>query len=306
MDFGKLHDISKVDFSLPLDHLQTAVTLAKSKRQSLQVYVGCPVWSCEEWVGKWYPAKTQSKDYLKYYAQQFNTIELNTTHYRIPDLSTIDRWRESTPTSFRFCPKIPQVISHDQLLQNTDLLTQTFCENVFELGSRLGVCFLQLPPYFSVDKLPILENYIKSFPAQVPLAVEFRHEAWFVKKHGVVPIDRATEILEQYDISTVICDVSGRRDVLHQRLTNSTAVIRFVGNSLHATDYQRIDEWIMRIGLWAKEGLEKLYFFMHEPNNVLSPDLVVYFIEKLKRQLGIQLKLPISYESNLNKQAKLF
>lgn len=304
MDFGKLPDISRVDFRLPADHLLTENVLAKSKKSSIEVYVGCPVWSCEAWVGSWYPPRTQSKDFLKYYAQQFNTIELNTTHYRIPDLRTVDKWRESTPAYFRFCPKIPQVISHDHLLQDVALLNQNFCENVYALGNRLGICFLQLPPYFAPDKLPILENYIKQFPPQVPLSVEFRHEAWFAKRNGLAPIDEATQMLESYGVSTVICDVAGRRDVLHQRLTTTTAVIRFVGNNLHPTDYSRIDEWVHRIQTWIAMGLEKLYFFVHEPDNILSPDLSLYFIEKINQACNLHLKLPISYQKH--SQIKLF
>jgi uncharacterized protein YecE (DUF72 family) len=307
MDFGKLNDISKVNFSLPPDHTDTLKTLKKqSTPPPLEVYVGCPVWSCEEWVGKWYPEKTQSKDYLKYYAQQFNTIELNTTHYRIPDFQTIEKWRENTLASFRFCPKILQTISHDQMLQNVENLLQAFCDSVWELGEKLGICFLQLPPYFSPDKLYILENFVKIFPKEIQLSVEFRHEDWFKAKNGQIPLSIASEMLENNGISTVICDVSGRRDVLHQRLTSTTAVIRFVGNSLHITDYQRLDEWIERIAIWKENGLGKLYFFMHEPDNVLSPDLVVYFIEKLNQTCGLHLPKPTVYQSQTHTQTKLF
>ena len=307
MDFGKLNDISKINFSLPPDHLATLLTLKKhTQNAQLEVFVGCPVWSCEEWVGKWYPAKIQSKDYLKYYAQQFNTIELNTTHYRIPDANTIDKWRESTPSSFRFCPKILQTISHDQLLQNTESLLQAFCDSIWELENKLGICFLQLPPYFSPDKLHILEKFVQIFPKEIRLSIEFRHEGWFRLENGLLPFTLATEMLENYAISTVICDVSGRRDVLHQRLTTTTAVVRFVGNSLHITDYQRLDEWIERIALWKENGLEKLYFFMHEPDNVLSPDLVVYFIEKLNQRCALQLRKPMIYQNTTFTQSKLF
>lgn len=304
MDFGKLNDISKVDFSLPPDHPQTAKTLQKQGVTSLklEVFVGCPVWATDAWVGRWYPAGTQSKDFLRQYARQFNTIELNTTHYRIPDFTTIEKWRESTPASFRFCPKILQTISHAQLLQNVDALMNSFCESVWQLQDRLGVCFLQLPPYFSPDKLAILEDFIKSFPPEIALAIEFRNEEWFRGKRQA--FDVAAQLLASQQISTVICDVAGRRDVLHQCLTTTTAVVRFVGNSLHSSDYRRIDEWIGRIKAWQENGLEKLYFFMHEPDNVLSPELVLYFIDKINQVCGLHLKKPIFYQNSI--QVNLF
>lgn len=306
MDFGKLNDISKVDFSLPPDHTQTIGTLQKfeNKADDFEVFVGCPIWACESWVGKWYPAGTPPKDFLKQYARQFNTIELNTTHYRIPDFSTIDKWRESTPNSFRFCPKILQSVSHTQLLQNIDTLMNLFCESIWQLKDRLGICFLQLPPYFTPDKLAVLENFIKYFPPEIALSVEFRNEAWFMKKNGIAPFDVAAQLLETYQISTVICDVAGRRDVMHQRLTTATAVVRFVGNSLHLSDYQRIDEWVERLKTWQDEGLKKLYFFVHEPDNTLSPDLALYFISQINKVCHLNIRKPITYQQII--QSKLF
>jgi len=306
MDFGKLNNISKVDFSLPPDHSETIRALQKFENDSkaLEVFVGCPVWACESWVGKWYPTGTPSKDFLRHYARQFSTIELNTTHYRIPDFSTIDRWRESTPNSFRFCPKILQTISHTQLLQNIDSLMNAFCESIWQLKDRLGICFLQLPPYFTPDKLAVLEKFVKYFPPEIALSIEFRNESWFVKKNGISPFDVAAQLLENHQISTVICDVSGRRDVLHQRLTTNTAVVRFVGNSLHLSDYQRIDDWVSRIKIWRENGLKKLYFFIHEPDNTLSPDLVLYFVEQINKICNLNLSKPTMHQANL--QSKLF
>lgn len=303
MDFGKLSDISGVDFSLPPDHPQTLQKVGH-QANTLEVFVGCPVWACDSWVGKWYPAGTPPKDFLRHYARQFNTIELNTTHYRIPDFATIDKWRESTPPSFRFCPKILQTISHTQLLQNIDALMNAFCESIWQLKDRLGICFLQLPPYFTPDKLAVLEKFASDFPPEISLSVEFRNEAWFIKKNGITPFDAAAELLEAYQISTVICDVAGRRDVLHQRLTTDTAVVRFVGNSLHLSDYQRIDAWVGRLETWKDKGLKKMYFFVHEPDNTLSPELALYFIEQANLRCNLQIKKPLIHQHII--QSKLF
>ena len=111
MKFGKLPDISNVDFSLPVVSQKNIEVLQTNKNQPTIIYIGCTGWSMKEWVGKVYPPKTKTKDYLKYYAQQFNTIELNTTHYRIPDLATIEKWKTESTDDFRFCPKILQAVS---------------------------------------------------------------------------------------------------------------------------------------------------------------------------------------------------
>jgi uncharacterized protein YecE (DUF72 family) len=83
-------------------------------------------------------------------------------------------------------------------------------------------------------------------------------------------------------MSTVITDVAGRRDVLHMRLSNRTAFIRFVANDLHPTDFPRIDEWTVLLKKWMEEGLKEIYFFIHTPDKSLCPELANRFLEKMK------------------------
>ncbi|WP_243390556.1 DUF72 domain-containing protein [Raineya orbicola] len=300
MDFGKLQDISRVDFRLPASKQANEAVLSKFPSQTLQVWVGLPVWSQKEWVGKIYPPKAQSKDFLKYYAEQFNSIELNTTHYRIPDKATIELWKKQVNKDFHFCPKFPQPISHEKMLQNCQNLVTEFCEAISGLEENLGLSFLQLPPYFELKHLPILENFLAEFPVDIPLAVEFRHASWFKEEN----FEKAAQVLERYNKSTVITDVAGRRDVLHQRITNSALMVRFVGNGLHPTDYSRLDEWIWQIGEWQKQGLQRIYFFLHEPDNILAPEIALYFIEKLNLTCKTNLLLPKFFDKNI--QMKLF
>ncbi len=292
MDFGKLPSIDKVDFTLPPDHPDTGAVLASVPKLAAtpQVYVGCPVWATKEWVGKWYPSSAKEKDFLHHYAHQFNTIELNTTHYRIPDLPTIERWYDAAAAGFTFCPKWPQQISHDSLLTNVGSATKAFGESILALREKLGVSFLQLPPGFSPHHHTILRQFIETIIPQVPLAVEFRHPDWFSDKEEA---QKTFAMLQENGVGTVISDVAGRRDVLHMHLTTATAMIRFVGNGLHPTDYERIDRWVARLKDWIEKGLQTLYFFVHEPDpNTLAPELSVYFIRKLNEACGLTVAEP--------------
>jgi uncharacterized protein YecE (DUF72 family) len=76
------------------------------------------------------------------------------------------------------------------------------------------------------------------------------------------------------------------------RLTSATAMIRFVGNDLHPTDYTRIDQWIDRICQWKEKGLQEIYFFLHEPDESLVPELAHHLIEQINSRLGITVRLP--------------
>ncbi len=280
MKFGKLPDISNINFSLPPDPIGTKEILQKNaqKDADLHFYIGGTGWSMKEWVGTFYPAGAKSKDYLQHYAAQFNTIELNTTHYRIPTIETVEKWYAESAADFKFCPKIPQTISHSANLGVGSDQIELFCDAVRHLHEKLGCCFIQLPPYFGIERLPVLENFLKHFPQDIPLAVEARHESWFARTEAA---ESLFLLLEKYRVSTVITDVAGRRDVLHMRLTTPLAMVRFVGNELHHTDYSRIDEWVKRIHHWKNGGLSEVYFFTHEPENIQAPQLARYLYEQL-------------------------
>jgi len=291
MDFGKIADISGVDFRLPPNHPFTTGVLADATREATaqkQVYVGPPVWSNKEWVGKIYPTAAKEKDFLCHYARQFNTIELNVTHYQMPSAATIARWKEAVTPDFRFCPKWPQEISHERQLTGSELLIQIFTEAVLGLGQNLGTTFLQLPPYFGPWKIDVLEQFLQQLPAKFPIAVEFRHEKWFQE-----PIWAQTlQMLHNFGVGTVISDVAGRRDVLHMSLTTPTLVLRFVGNELHPTDYTRVDEWVQLLKIELEKGLQTAYIFVHCGQNTYAPELTKYWIEQLNLHCNLSLALP--------------
>lgn len=284
MEFGKVSDIGAVDFSLPEDMpFDVGGRVGATALGRPAFYVGCTGWAMPEWVGTVYPKGAKSKDYLRHYAAQFNTIELNTTHYRIPTADLIARWCAEAADDFRFCPKVPQRISHSRDLGlGTDQIT-LFCDAISGLGDRLGCCFIQLPPYFGIDRQGALAAFLDKFPSYIPLAVEVRHESWFADA-GAVAVLR--ELLAAYGRSSVITDVAGRRDVLAVGAIGHTAMIRFVGNGLHATDYERIDAWVLRLHQWFEAGLERVYFFTHQPDNLLAPQMADYLAERV-RALGV-------------------
>lgn len=277
MKFGKLDSLNGVNFQLPPDPSQNAAVLSALPRTTQPaLYIGPTGYNMRQWVGKWYPTGVKDKDFLRHYGVQFNTIEHNTTHYRIPDAATIARWRDETPADFRYCPKIPQTISHAPDMGLNDGQIPYFAEMIRGLGGKMGCCFLQLPPYFSIRDLPKLKRFLEVFPKDLPLAVEARHESFFENNANS---EIFFQLLEDYNLSSVITDVAGRRDVCHMRLTKEKVLIRFVGNDLDATDYTRINDWAERLKTWFDAGLHEAYIFTHEPDNILAPELSAYCFE---------------------------
>jgi uncharacterized protein YecE (DUF72 family) len=292
MKFGRVADVSKVDFSLPADPPENALRLTEYPEDDrpLSVYVGCTGWSMSEWVGRWYPQGAKTADYLEYYGQQFTTIELNTTHYRIPDPPLVEKWCSRVPDDFRFCPKLAQRISHSKNLGLGGDQLPMFWRALENFGDKLGTCFAQLPPYFGRERIDQLEQFLRIWPKAFPLAMEVRHESWFNDPSATKAF---TDLLLLYGHTAVITDVAGRRDVLHQHLVSPQTVVRFNGNGLHPTDYTRINAWVERLAHWQELGLKTAYFFTHEPDNILAPDIALYLVQRMHETTSIKTREPV-------------
>ncbi|MCW3083802.1 MAG: hypothetical protein JWP12_1168 [Bacteroidetes bacterium] len=301
MDFGRLPSIDHVDFTMPPDNIHTSTILNSSRVASPAIYIGCPVWADKGFVGKIYPEDASEKNFLKYYAAQFNCIELNATHYKIPSPAMTQRWMNMTTPGFKFSPKVPQVISHAQNLGGMLGLMDEFLEAIAAFGKQLGTTFMQLPPHFGSNRLNELISFLGNIPHPLKLAIELRHESWF---SNATAFNELSNFLMECNHSLVITDVAGRRDVLHQRLTNKTTLIRFVANNLHPTDFNRLNDWAERSASWINEGLEEFYFFIHTPDKSLCPELANYFIAKLNTIAGMRLPLVTIKQKNI--QGDLF
>lgn len=286
MKFGKVENPELVDFTLPKTLKETIDLLNKAdKSDNFEVYVGCAKWNKQD-LKNFYPPKT--KDELSYYSTQFNSIELNATYYRSPSKENVETWANKTPKDFKFFPKIPQSISHYGRLQNvTDKLNQ-YLDAIALFEEKLGMIFLQMHENFAPKDFEKLENFIQNFPKGYPLAVELRHEDWFSNEEN---FNQLVSLLEKHNISNIIVDTAGRRDMVHMRLTSNEAFVRFVGANI-PSDYERLDEWIETIKLWKAEGLQKLYFFIHQNLELESPMLAKYFIKKLNDDLDLDIRGP--------------
>lgn len=286
MKFGHVENPEEVDFTLPKDNPATKKLLEQYRNeQAFEVFVGCAKWNKKDLKG-FYPKGT--KDELSYYATQFNSIELNASFYGMPDYKQVVTWRDKTSEGFKFFPKITNTISHFKRLNNVEVPIQVFCNAVSAFEEKLGMVFLQLHDNFKPKDFDKLEKALQSFPPEIPLAVELRNEEWFKDK---AVLEKYTSLLEELNRANIIVDTAGRRDMLHMRLTNPVAFIRYVGAN-HPSDKNRLNDWVSRIKKWRKEGLQKLYFFVHQNIELESPLLATHFIEEMNKTFSLDLKIP--------------
>ena len=294
MEFGRVNpeELAAVDFTLPPDPALTIATLKAAKsNQPLQVHVGCAKWGRKEWIGQIYPPKTKDANFLDEYVKHFDCIELNATFYNVYGPDTIAKWKAKADSNphFKFCPKFSQSISHIRRLKNAEDITTSYYEGIMAFADKLGPLFLQLSDNYTPKSLPELKAYLEQLPRDVPVFVELRHKEWFAVPENR---DKVFTLFHDLNIGAVITDATGRRDVVHMELPTPHAFIRFVGNGLHPTDYARVDEWVERIKEWQKQGLQSVWFFMHQHDEQYSPKLADYVVVKLNEALGLQLQRP--------------
>lgn len=287
MKFGKVAQPEFIDFTIPDDHPETEVILRNtSGDQPLAVYVGCAKWNRKD-LKNFYPRGT--KDELSYYATQFNSIELNATFYRIFPAEQYEKWYEKTPDDFKFFPKVVNNISHLRRLNEAVYpIIDRYLEVTSNLKDKLGTIFLQMHNNFAPKNWDRVVRFVEYWPKEFPLAMEFRHTDWF---NDAKVAQELYHLLEENNIANILVDTAGRRDIMHMRLTNNEAFIRYVGAN-HESDYTRLEYWVDRLATWRTKGLQNIHFFVHQNMELESPLLSVRFIENLNKKLGTDLKIP--------------
>ena len=287
MKFGKVEHPELIDFALPSDHPDTTVLLQKLEaKDRFALYVGAAKWS-KLALKNFYPRGT--KEELPYYATQFNGIELNATFYRIFPTQQYETWYNAVPDSFRFFPKVVQNVSHLRRLNDMAYpVLENFLLTTAGFQDKLGTVFMQMHPNFGPKNWDRVLRFVEYWPREYPLALEFRHAHWY---NDTKVAHELFHLLRENGIANILTDTPGRRDMLHMRLTNDEAFIRFVAAN-HHSDYKRIDDWVQRLAQWHQQGLRKIHFFVHQQMTKESALLAAYFIRKMNSRLGTRLHIP--------------
>ena len=290
MLFGELKpaDLKKVKFELPADPPGNKAVLAKGKGK-LKVYLGCAKWGRKEWIGKIYPKGAKEKDFLKYYAQHYGSIELNATHYKLYKGHQLEEWsaRVENP-GFKFCPKAHRGMSFLKHSPAKPGVTKDFLDNIRHFDNQLGPIFITHDEKVKWDAQSEKEffEYLKTLPGDLVFFVEERWMGFYEDKKLQ---SRYYSKLKELGIGAIITDTAGRRDVLHMNLTIPKTFVRFVGNSLHPSDYPRIDHWAARFKKWIDAGIEEIYFFMHMHDEGKSPELTQYVVQQFNKKCKLDI-----------------
>jgi uncharacterized protein YecE (DUF72 family) len=275
MEFGKINEPDLIDWSLP-EHFKYSGKDQKSKRL-FKIYLGCPLWGHDGFKGSLYPHNAKKNEYLNFYQQSFQSIEFNSSFYSLPSMDQIDQWRNMISPEFKFCPKFPKLISQSIQIDEMIPYFKRVINEFKYFGPHLGLSFLQLGQHLGPSILKRLLRLLKEVPGDFSLSLELRNDEW-VNSNELIELQN---FLKQKDISLVMTDTGGRRDLLTTAFLSSKMMIRFLGNSLHPTDYARIKEWSDIIKSWQYSQVEEVYFFFHQASEEQGIPLAQKMLELL-------------------------
>lgn len=149
-----------------------------------KIHVGSAGWSYKDWVGPFYPKGMTSDKFLKYYSKYFDIVEINSTFYDIPDISTIKKWSSEVPESFRFSVKVWQKITHERNPETLEEDISVFLSTMVHLEPKISSFLLQFPASFrySDKNIQVLLQILINFLTNKIIVIELRHNSWFTEK----------------------------------------------------------------------------------------------------------------------------
>lgn len=271
------------------------------------IEIGCQGWTCADWITPaagdfvFYPRGIRSGQMLETYARIFSSIEVDSTFYAIPPVSTVENWYQKSPADFTFSLKMPQEITHElRLSVDSYPICEAFCERIRELKEKLAIVLVQLPLQFAGSKQNAknLRNFIAQLPKDIRFAVEFRNRDWM--------IDWTFQELEKNNVALCLCEGSWiPREMMFEAVRRSKldfSYIRFMGER----DLPKFDK------IYRNEDAN-LQIWSDEIGKLNAKDVFVYFsnfyeglapasANRLKSILGIG----VIEAGSLEEQASLF
>lgn len=233
------------------------------------VRIGCSGWIYRSWAnGAFYPPRCPQRRWLEHYATVFDTVELNTTFYRLPNRDAVAAWVARTPPGFLFTVKSSRYLTHMKRLTDMDRGVQRLWERLQPLtdSPKMGPVLWQLPETFRRDDARLAFALDHLPPGRH--AFEFRHESWMD--------DAVLELLRAHDVALAIGDRPERPWQRHELTADFTLIRLHHGSRGRRGNYSdtELREWAQRIDALAARGADVFAYFNNDwegfaPRNAL-------------------------------------
>lgn len=219
----------------------------------LEIRIGTSGYHYKHWLGTFYPEKMPASKMLAYYAERFDTLELNNSFYRLPTVGAFNAWREATPENFVFSVKASRYITHNKKLKDPENAVDNILARAVHLGPKLGPVLFQLPPRWKLN-LERLESLLEILPRELRYVFEFRETSWMTPD--------VYRLLRHYNAAFCIYQLAGYQSPLE--ITADFTYVRLHGPD--AGKYQgsysdaALRQWAERIDQWTTR-LKAIYVY---------------------------------------------
>jgi len=233
-----------------------------------RVYVGVSGFSYPGWKGSFYPKDLKSEEFLAYYSQHLQSVEINSSFYAPPKEAMVKSWSERTGEKFRFSFKAPQLVTHVlKLGKGSPEAANRFSKTLGLLGPRRGPVLFQLPPYSKEDS-KLLGEFLSNTEDIADRVFEFRHASWLQES--------TFELLNEHGASFCIAETEEMKPVI--RVTGAFAYFRLRKDSYDAAS---IDQWAQKIR-GATKGLRESYVYLRHDETGENAALAQRLFERLR------------------------
>lgn len=231
---------------------------------SAPVRIGCSGWIYQHWRGLFYPEKLPVRRWFAFYAETFDTVEINNSFYRLPKPETFDAWRAQAPPGFCYAVKANRFLTQAKKLKDCAEPLTRMMAPFRHLGDRLGPILYQLPPRFRSNR-ERLESFLKLLPRDVTNVFEFRDKSWYE--------DGVFALLDRYGASFCAHDMPGLET--SRRAVGPIAYLRFHGGTGkyrgRYTD-ERLLDWAGWIADQARDGRAVWAYFNNDTEGAAIED----------------------------------
>jgi len=245
--------------------------------------MGTSGWSYKDWRGVFYPQGKKAAEYLAYYSQKMDSVEIDSTFYGVPRASTVENWFNCTPDRFIFCPKVPKQITHDRRLEGCGAEWRAFLERMRLLKHKLGPLVLQFEYKFKfTEYFKILESFLQEEAfSETKLCIEVRDKNWYQPAFF--------DLLRRYNVALVLNDLYYMPRI--SEVTADFTYIRLLGNRRQIPDdfsHVRIDRdkdfdfWTKKINEFLKKNLE-VYVYSNNRYQGHAPSTIESIREHLRK-----------------------
>jgi uncharacterized protein YecE (DUF72 family) len=225
-----------------------------------KLHLGTIGWSYNFWKGPFYSTKTTSKDFLAYYAKQFNTVEVDSTFYRMPIEQTVLNWAAQTPEGFLFSLKFPQVITHVKMLRNCQRETTVFLDRVGLLGDKLGCLLLQFPPNFAATHWQDLATYLQELPKGRRYVIEVRNKSWL--NQDFYKLLRDNRVALAWSEAPLMMDINEvTTDFLYMRWEGDRKAVNGTLGKIELDRTADLQRWTGTLEPYLSRGMEVFGYF---------------------------------------------